>query len=127
MSEKKMPVPTESQEQIAVINWASYMSNRDPRYGLLFHIPNGGSRGKAEAGRFRAEGVKSGVPDLFLPVPVGVYAGAFVEMKRIRDGRVSEEQKNWLVALQNQGYFAKVCYGAEDAIRTLKSYMEGHT
>lgn len=124
MKRAETPTATESQEQIVVMKWASYMSNRDPRYSLLFHVPNGGTRGKAEAGRFRAEGVKAGVPDLFLPVAISPWHGCFVEMKRRKGGRVSSEQRQWIDALREQGYYAAVAYGAEDAIAIIKQYME---
>lgn len=122
---KNKMVPTESEEQIAVISYASYMANRDPRYGLLYHIPNGGERSKAEAGRFRAEGVKSGVPDLCLPVAKGGYHGLYIELKRIKGGRISPAQTEWLASLNDEGYLALVAYGAEQAIKILDTYMEG--
>lgn len=59
-----LPVPTESVEQQCLFRWAAFQSGRFPELALLYHVPNGGSRKKAEAGRFRAEGVKAGVPDL---------------------------------------------------------------
>ena len=71
-----LPVPTESEEQQTLFSWATMQSGRYPELRLLYHIPNGGSRGKAEAGRFKAEGVKSGVPDLCLPVARGAYHAA---------------------------------------------------
>lgn len=58
-----LPVPTESVEQQCLFRWAAFQSGRFPELALLYHVPNGGSRKKAEAGRFRAEGVKAGVPD----------------------------------------------------------------
>ena len=58
---------SEATEQERVINWATFYAKDFPELDLLHHIPNGGKRGKAEAGRFRAMGVKSGVPDIFLP------------------------------------------------------------
>lgn len=122
---EEIRIRTESEEQIYVMNWAAYMANRDPRYSLLFHIPNGGKRGKAEAGRFRAEGVKSCVPDLMLPVPVGMWAGCFIEMKRTKGGRLSDEQKRWIELLRAQGYYVEVAYGGEMATRILEKYMEG--
>ena len=66
-----LPVPTESVEQQCLFRWAAFQSGRFPELALLYHVPNGGSRKKAEAGRFRAEGVKAGVPDLCLPVARG--------------------------------------------------------
>jgi hypothetical protein len=69
-------------------------------------------------------GVKSGVPDLFLPVPRGKYHGLWIEMKRTEDGKVSENQKWWIGALNKLGYRAEVCYGAEQAIKLLTEYLE---
>ena len=115
--------PTEDQEQMALINWARMQEKRYPELRLLFHIPNGGSRGKAEAGRFRAMGVKSGVPDLFLPVPHGSVHGLFIELTRTKGGRVSKDQQQWINQLWEQGYAAYVCCGWEQAARTIKIYL----
>ena len=65
-----MPPPTEDTEQMCLFRWADAQSGKYPELSLMYHIPNGGKRGKAEAGRFRAMGVKSGVPDIFLPFAV---------------------------------------------------------
>lgn len=116
-------IPTEEDEQMTVIDWAEQMTPRYPALKLCFHIPNGGKRSKAEAARFKAMGVKSGVPDLFLPVPRGNYHGLWIEMKRTKDGKVSENQKWWLRALNSLGYSAQVAYGAEQAIRQLEEYL----
>ena len=118
-----LPPPTEDQEQIALINWARMQEKKYPELRLLFHIPNGGSRGKAEAGRFRAMGVRAGVPDLCLPVPIGGYHGLFIELKRTSGGRVSADQKAWLDALQRRGYRAVVCYGWEEAASEILAYV----
>ena len=70
-----LPVPTEADEQIALFEWAALQSGRFPELALLYHVPNGGSRNKIEAARLRAQGVKSGVPDLCLPVARGGNSG----------------------------------------------------
>ena len=89
-------VPTEDAEQMMLMSWVTLMSSSRPELRLLFHIPNGGSRHKAEAGRFRAMGVKAGVPDLCLPVPRGGKHGLFVEMKRTKGGGVKIERSRTL-------------------------------
>jgi hypothetical protein len=38
---------------------------------LFFHIPNGGKRTKAAAGRLKAMGVKAGMPDIPIVLPEG--------------------------------------------------------
>ena len=83
-----LPVPTEADEQIALFEWAALQSGRFPELTLLHHVPNGGSRNKIEAARLRAQGVKSGVPDLCLPVARGGNHGLYIELKRQRGGRI---------------------------------------
>lgn len=92
MQKNKMPVPTEAQEQMTLFSWAAMQSGKYPELNLLYHVPNDGSRHKAEAGRLRAEGVKAGVPDLCLPVARGQYHGLYIELKRQRGGRTSDHQ-----------------------------------
>ena len=45
------PVPLEEDEQIALFRWAAWQANSTPELRLLYHVPNGGSRHKAEAAR----------------------------------------------------------------------------
>lgn len=123
MQKNKMPVPTEAQEQMTLFSWAAMQSGKYPELNLLYHVPNGGSRHKAEAGRLRAEGVKAGVPDLCLPVARGQYHGLYIELKRQRGGRTSDHQSEWLDALSAQGYKAALCYGWEQAAGTIIEYL----
>lgn len=125
MQKNKMPVPTEAQEQMTLFSWAAMQSGKYPELNLLYHVPNGGSRHKAEAGRLRAEGVKAGVPDLCLPVARGQYHGLYIELKRQRGGRTSNHQSEWLDALSAQGYKAALCYGWEQAAGTIIEYLTG--
>lgn len=117
------PIPDESQEQQNVISWTQWSLGRYPELEYLHHIPNGGARSKATAGRLRAEGVKPGVPDLCLPVPLGGYHGLYIEMKRRKGGTVSADQRRWIDFLQRHGYAVYVCKGAEEAIKTIEHYL----
>lgn len=116
---------TESQQQQLLFEWAALAAGRWPELALMYHIPNGGSRSKSEAGRFRAEGVKAGVPDICLPVARGGYHGLYIELKRVKGGRVSTAQQGWIAALRDQGYYACVCKGWDDAAGAIKAYLEG--
>ena len=121
---KKAYVPTEGEEQATLFSWARMMDGKYPELRMLFHIPNGGSRGKVEAARFKAEGVKAGVPDMFLPVARGPWHGLFIELKRLRGGKISAEQKQWIGSLLSQGYLATVCYGWRDAAKLIEDYLD---
>lgn len=115
----------EGAEQATLFNWAKMKAWQHPELNLMFHIPNGGKRSATEAKRFQAEGVKAGVPDVFLPVPRGEFHGLFIEMKRREGGKVSQEQKTWIADLQEQGYKAAVCKGWEAAAAVIEEYLNG--
>ena len=121
----KMPLPTESQEQETLFRWAELQKGKYPELKLMHHIPNGGKRGKAEAGRFKAEGVKAGVPDICLPVARGGYHGMYIELKRTGRSDVSDAQMEWMAALVDQGYRVKVCKGWEAAAEAVLAYLKG--
>lgn len=90
---------------------------------LLFAIPNGGSRHPATALKMRAEGQKPGVPDIMCAIPVGAYHGMFLELKTVKKGRVSPEQKDMLARMARNGYFSVVARGCEEAFAVLRAYL----
>lgn len=90
---------------------------------LLFAIPNGGKRAIKTARDMKAEGVRKGVPDLFLAYPHNGYSGLFIEMKKRYGGRVSPEQKAYIEALRGKGYKVEVCKGCDDAYQAMVLYL----
>lgn len=114
---------SEATEQIRVIDWSRWRENKYPELKLLHHVPNGGSRNKMEAQNLKREGVKSGVPDLVLPVARKGFHGLYIEMK-FGKNKTTTEQEEWLIALRKQGYKTAVCYGAEEAIPLIMNYLE---
>ena len=122
MVKNKLPSPTESDEQIALFEWAALQSRKYPELELLYHIPNGGHRHKTTAIRLKREGVKAGVPDICLPVPRGTYHGLYIELKAGRNTATGNQTK-WLQALQSNGYFVAICHGWEVASNTITDYL----
>jgi len=110
-------------EQVRLFLWANQWADEYPELALLHHIPNGGFRHAATARRLRREGVKPGVPDLCLPVPRGDYHGLYIELKYGRN-KPTDNQVEWLDALNEQGYKAVVCYGCADAKGTIMEYLQ---
>ena len=130
MNTHKMLCPTEDREQQTVIEWAMWQEGARPELRNLFAIPNGGHRHKAVAGKLKAQGVKSGVPDLFLAWPAEnvpkfgqVFHGLFIEMKRERGSRLEPEQMEWIARLEGAGYACVVARGADEAIAAIRSYL----
>lgn len=123
---------SEHSEQAQIIDWAQRVKPLYPELGLLFAIPNGaklpymkdhrGRRYSPQAKKLKAEGLRSGVPDLFLPVARMGYHGMFIELKVGRN-RPSDEQVAYLDALAEQGYYAAVCWGAVEAIGAICAYL----
>lgn len=117
-------IPTEDTEQAHIFVWAAWARGKYPELDLMHHIPNGGKRSKSEAARFKAQGVKAGVPDIFLPCARGGYHGLYIELKRTKGGKISAAQKEWIDALRGQGYKVIVCYGFDEAKEVIISYLE---
>lgn len=113
----------EHREQVAVVKWfdLSYPAFR----GRLFAVPNGGHRHVAVAAKLKAEGVRPGVPDLWLPVQRKGFAGLVIELKA-KGGKLQPNQAEWLDFLGQQGYMAVLCVGADAAMQTIKDYLSGH-
>lgn len=125
-------------QQVALFMWAQENRDKYPAaFSHMFAIPNGGERHKAVASRLKAEGVKSGVPDVMLAVPAlkpmpyaagyvrGYYCGLFIENKREKKGRVSDDQDEWKAKLIAAGYAVVVCRGFEEARDAIIAYLTG--
>lgn len=116
----------EDAAQAEVIRWARMRQAAVPELELLYHVPNGGKRGKLEACRLKAQGVRAGVPDLHLPVARAGYHGLWIEMKTAT-GRLSEDQRKIIAMLRDEGHRVEVCRSAADAVEVLDDYMRAPT
>ena len=96
----------EHDEQVALFFWAELNKSKVPELELLLAIPNGAYYGGhwSVANKMKEEGVKKGVPDIFLPVPmtylnegqvVGMKAGLWIEMKAGKN-ETSPDQDWWI-------------------------------
>ena len=114
----KSLIPTEHQEQSLVVKYCTL--KKIP----IFHIPNGSYKSVTARTKSKQEGLKAGVPDLMLPVPNKNHHGLFIEMKRVKNSKVSVQQKQWIELLNKQGYKAIVCYGNNEAIKEIENYIK---
>lgn len=117
---------TEHQEQVLLFRWLSFNAKMHPVLALAFKITNEGTGSPRRGVWNKAEGVKKGVSDIFLPVPVMmsgcIQHGLFIEMKSAK-GRLSPEQKAWLDAMGKQGYATAVCYSWTEAAKAIADYL----
>lgn len=120
---------TEHSQQAALMQWVA-LSWKHEHKRLLFAVPNGGDRRPHVGAAMKAEGVRSGVPDLCWPVPWEEWAGLWIEMKRpglanAKNGGASDQQIWWLRELQEQGHCAVIAYGWQAAAWVLWLYGRG--
>ena len=122
---KKIPCPSEEEEQITLFNWARMQEHKHPELKWMHAIPNGGQRSKPEAARMKAGGVKPGVSDIFLPAARGKYHGLYIELKKLRGGRARDEQIDFIADMLKEGYYAAVKRGWQEASKLILDYLEG--
>jgi hypothetical protein len=115
--------PSEHQEQCAVISWwrVAHKQYLLPEFALAA-LPNGGARDMITGARLKAEGVRRGLPDLFLATARRHYAGLFLELK-IGSNKPSPDQRAFIDHLNQAGYRAVVHWSADDAIAEIKAYL----
>jgi hypothetical protein len=130
----KVPRISEHEEQSNFFDQArfTYQHREDFAADLLFSVPNGmwlgGNNKFALMNKFKKEGLKPGVADILYLQPRGDYAYLAIEMKaqdkrNIADA-VTPEQAGFLEAVNAAGGMGEVCYGADEALEILKTYME---
>lgn len=111
-------VPLEKEEQQKFVKWLKTNKIKHWANGLGVKL----DYDVKYMASLRSQGHFKGIPDMTVLLPKG--RAIFIEMKRIKGGVVSPEQKKWLKNLQDLGYPAKVCYGADEAIEFVKSLLE---
>jgi hypothetical protein len=117
---------TEHAQQVALFMWAAQYDD----LAVMHAIPNGGLRDPITAARLKAEGTKSGVPDVSLPIPVNQYHGLYIEMKRPksargRKGKGNEKQDRWRDMLTANGYCVVRRFSFSEARDAIIAYMQG--
>jgi hypothetical protein len=126
----KVKEMSEHQSQVAVCEWWAFIctSYSLPEFAL-YAVPNGGKRAIKTATNLKAEGVRAGIPDLFLAAKSGrdtTARGLYLEMKR-RPNKCSPEQVAVIDYLRRAGYHCVVAWNSDEAIRAIKEYLAHST
>lgn len=83
----------------------------------LVAVPNAGKRTQWAARQAKKEGMATGFPDLLAIWPGGGIA--FIELKMPK-GRLSDNQAEWLVRLNEYGHHVEVVRSVEDGVAYLR-------
>lgn len=109
--------PSEHQIQSAFIK---RMRLQHPE-ALVYAVPNAARRSMATAALLKAEGMRSGIPDVIIDEPVGAYHGLRIEFKT-RVGRLTPQQRDVIEAMRFRGYYVCICRSADEAYRAWIAY-----
>lgn len=113
-------IPTEAEEQKALCEWLRKkgIKHFSTAMGVWF-----GKTNYRYIMSLKSRGFEVGVPDLVLLFDNGVTA--FIELKRREKSasKVRPCQEEWIKWLQEHGYPARICYGADEAVRFVKSII----
>jgi hypothetical protein len=116
--ERKKRAEPEHELQVLAINWFRLIY----RDKVIFAIPNGGHRGKSEAGKLKAEGVLSGVSDLQCIDPSGDYSGFFAETKWGKN-TLSENQVSFFEKAKERDFYTFTYYSLDEFINHVQGYF----
>lgn len=114
------PKTYEKDEQAKIFEYAKHRKELK----WLFAIPNGGKRNIASAVSLKRQGLKKGVPDMFLPLSRNGYYGLFIELK-VGKNKTTKEQNEFIRDVSVNGYKCEICYGADEAIKLIEEYLKG--
>ncbi len=123
----KIAIPTENQEQRALVKWLSY----HPIVREFFCKNNNeGKRTEAQGHNLKLMGLRPGVSDLFIYWPTKTHPGLWLEVKRNKKYTKSERstptwiaQEKFIETVKSVGFAGEFCYGCLDGKKIIDEYL----
>jgi hypothetical protein len=137
---KRSIYPSESAIQQAIVEWAKHINVRSYKLSdFLIKIPNEGKRSFKNGKIMKKEGLRKGVSDLFLALPIRekptrtisissggcisiIKPGLWLEIKS-KKGKLSIAQMEWITLMALMGYEATCVYSVDEGIQAIKVYL----
>ena len=113
-----MTLKEEQIEQIKVFDWIRQCTDLP-----AIHIANERKCNPQQGSLLKRMGVRPGVSDIFIPRAILKFHGTFIELKT-KKGKPTLTQLVFLQDMAREEYFTMVCYGADEAIQTIKALYE---
>ena len=129
----------ESDMQIALFDMIYLHESKYPLLRRVFHVPNEGyfrgPQGQAKGQKRHREGVRPGIFDIFVDVPMNLpiktisIDGALLYCPGLRielkapGGKMSDDQTDWLNYYRSAGYRAEICFSWEEAWNIICDYL----
>ncbi len=114
-----MKVGPEDIQSIILYDWIVFNNLDD----ITFHVGNERNCSNAYGSLLKRKGVKPGVSDYFIMRPMPPYAGLIIELK-IKPNKPTATQLQFLETMNREGYLAVVKWSADEAIATIKEYLQ---
>lgn len=110
-------------EQITHINIVNWFNEKYPEYADdLHHFANERKCSIQEGVILKRMGVKKGVADFFLALPINKYHGLWMELKTGKN-KLSAEQIKFLERKKIRKYMTATVRGLEEAIEIIEIYL----
>jgi hypothetical protein len=114
------------EEQIDHINIVNWFNHQFPELSDDFHHFANERRCSIQQGRtLKRMGVKRGVADFFLALPLNGQAGLWLELK-VGKNKPTKEQMEFLARKAMRGYEALVVWGFDAAREMILAYLENY-
>jgi hypothetical protein len=113
-------------ERIHHINTVNWFKHHYPELDEDFHHFANERRCTPQEGRMlKIMGVKKGVADFFLALPLNGKAGLWIELK-VGTNKPTKEQQSFLARKAQRGYEAVCVWGTEAAREAIKVYLKDY-
>lgn len=100
-----------------------YVSQQYPvLYDYMFSVPNGGKRDASVASQLSQEGLKAGIQDIFIMIPLNGYHGLMLEVKT-EQGTAQKNQKTTYDRFTALGYLCHIEKGYEACKKAIDDYL----
>lgn len=111
---------SEKETHLRVMEWVRLHPSISP---YVIHIPNESPRHPRYGALLKRMGMRKGVADLFIALPLNGYGGAWIELKTLK-GKTTASQNCFLRDMKKAGYFVAVTRGIDETIETIKEYCK---
>jgi hypothetical protein len=107
------------------------LANGRSLHEYAYAVPNGSMLAGTPAQRARymaalqKQGLKPGVSDIVIALPLGTYHGAYIELKRDKNSKTTQAQKDWRALMHDVGYFSRIAVGQDAAFAAVQEYWRG--
>ena len=123
---------SEDHQQANFFAWIDYWGEQFPKLKTCYAEPNGSNKSKMQRYVMSITGLRSGVPDVHLPIFSRIYyeatnisieyTGLYIEFKS-KKGVLSPNQKIWMQRLRDVNHMVEVCKSWQAAANLVIDYL----